>query len=373
MSRRPLWLALSFLPLAASVVGQRPGDIDPIARLDPARLEYEPKQGYLRSILAALKIDKDSQTLVFSKTSLQSGFITRATPRAIYFNDDTYVGWIPGAPMIEIATLHPTKGVVFYTIPNRKSASPAFAANPPECSRCHGGRASPLFANSVQTAPSGYPRVFEREYEATPALPIELRWGGWYVTGTHGAQRHLGNELSVGSEERHRIDVEKGANVTDLRRYFNPSRYLTPHSDIVALLVMEAQMEIQNAVVRAGQSGDVQGLVDALVGVEEAELSAPVVGTSGFAERYAKGAPKDRKGRSLAQLNLRSRLLRYGCSPLIYSQPFQSLPVATKKAAYARLRDLLSGVDPDFDRLTAVERRATLEILRDTLPDFPKA
>lgn len=389
---RSAYLFLSLVPFVAATLasgGKETEPKDPIARLQDELasgekpLGFEPRHGYLRSLLQRLGIDPSSQTLVFSKTSLQSDFIAPKTPRAIYFNADTYVGWIPGAPLIEIMSVHPTRGVVFYTLRNDKPGAKAFQTEKETCFRCHGGIAPSLFANSSPIAPSGYPRVFERTYNATPDLPLRLRWGGWYVTGSHGLQRHMGNELSLGNDEKHRIDIEKGANVTDLRRYLDVRPYLTPHSDIVALMVMEAQMEVQNVLTRthaALRDGDsaaeaCEPLVEALLGCGETKLASPIKGTSDFATRFAQTAPKDPLGRSLSQLDLRTRLLKHTCSPLIYSESFEALPPAAKAQVWRRLRDVLLGKDRDarFGHLSAADRRATFEILRDTEPDFARA
>ena len=91
-----------------------------------AKLDYDPERGYLESLLAALEIDVSSQMLVYSQTSLQSRLIGPKTPRAIYFNDDVYVGSVPGAP-IEIASLDPNLGPVFYLL-EQAPAAPAFSA-----------------------------------------------------------------------------------------------------------------------------------------------------------------------------------------------------------------------------------------------------
>ncbi len=367
---RPAILLLSGFPLlAAAYASVQAEPTDPVARLiaDKTPLAYEPRRGYLDDLLKKLKIDPDSQTLVFSKTSLQSDFINPKKPRAIYFNDETYVGWIPGAPLIEIVTVHPTKGTVFYTLSNDKKAT--FAREPKECGRCHGVIGPRLFASSSFTAPSGYPWVFSRQHRAVPSTPFQMRWGGWYVTGTHGAQRHMGNELALGDDERQAIDMEKGANVTDLRRYFDVKPYPTPHSDLVALMVMESQMDVQNAISRRDSA---DAIVEALLGCDEAPLTAPVKGTAGFAARYAATAPKDRQGRSLSELDLKTRLLKYPCSPLVYSPSFDALPASIKEKVWRQMRDVLSGKDPDgrFEHLSAADRKAVSEILRDTKPEF---
>lgn len=81
-----------------------------------AKLKYEPTFGYLRSLLAELQVPQSSQMLVFSKTSLQRQYIAPRTPRALYFNDDTYVGYCQGGDVLEISTVDDDLGAVFYTL-----------------------------------------------------------------------------------------------------------------------------------------------------------------------------------------------------------------------------------------------------------------
>ena len=392
------------LPFAAAALLQSGPALDPIAdRYRGAApgmgLDYEPRQGYLRSLLKQLKIDPSSQVLVFSKGSLQADFISPKTPRALYFNEHTYVGWIPGAPLIEIMTVHPKYGSYFYTLPNRSSDGQTFKRETTECFRCHGGRGTDqipaLLARSEATGPSGYARPFDRTHIVTPELPLKNRWGGWYVTGSHGSQRHMGNEIAEGTDEKHFTDVEKGANVLDLRKYVDVKPYLTPHSDIVALMVMEQQMDVQNTLSRTATrvrtllrragltedglpDGEVRAtirracepLVEALLCRGEVALTSPIKGTSGFAVMYEGSAPRDTKGRSLSQLDLKTRLLKHPCSPLIYSASFDALPTAAKRETLTRMVEILSGLN-EYDHLTAADRASLLEILRETKPGFP--
>jgi hypothetical protein len=380
--------------------------VDPVAQLKQrvasgqVKLQFEPKQGYLQSLLKELAIDPNSQVLVFSKTSLQTDFISPKTPRALYFNDEVYVGWIPGAPLIEIMSVDPKRGALFYTIENDAKSKLAFSSEGSDCFRCHGGRGfgSPaaLFGRSVQTAPSGYSRVFANTFNMTPSTPIRNRWGGWYVSGTHGTLRHMGNELSQGTDEKHSINTERGANVTNLSRYFDVKPYLTPHSDIAALMVFEQQMEVQNLITRANQDALLilrgtspekaskeavaniesysEGLVAGLLCSDEVKLPNPVKGTTAFAKTYSESGPKDSKGRSLYQLDLTTRILRYPCSPLIYSPSFDALQTPVKNFVYRRLGEILTGKDKsgDFAHLSALDRKNVLEILTETKPDFAK-
>lgn len=349
----------------------------------PDALVFEKRHGYLVSLLKSLKINPDSQVLVFSKSSLQADFIGRKTPRALYFNETTYVGWIPGAPVIEIMTVDPVLGAKFTVLPNLEPAKkPTFMVEGPRCFRCHGGGSGPasLFVQSSHVPESGYPRAFVRSHEVTPSTPISQRWGGWYVTGTHGTMRHMGNVASTGTDENPKLDTAKGANITNLAKFVDLKRYLTPHSDIVALMVMEQQMHVQNLISQTGADlkgrrrvnpNDVEHLVRALLGSEEAPLTAPVRGTSGFAARYAGQFPKDKSGRSLGQLDLVSRLQKYPCSPLIYSESFAALPDPVRAQVWKRFREILLENDAtsSFRHLKKADRDAIRQILVDTVPE----
>ena len=108
---------------------------------------------------------------------------------------------------------------------------------------------------------------------------------------------------------------------------------------------------------------------------DEAPLSAPLRGTSGFAQEFSARGAKDSKGRSLYELDLETRLLKHPCSYLIYSEAFDSLPDPVLELVYRRLWEVLSGEDESeiFASLSAGDRRAILEILRETkegLPDY---
>lgn len=361
-------------------------EVDPVATLAskaPA-MKFEKGVGVLRGVLKALDIPIESQVLVFSKTSLQSSLIDRKNPRALYFNDTTYVGFIPGAPLIEIMSVDPVKGALFYTIPNRVANSNKITKEGPNCFRCHGGRGgvpANLFVQSSHVPVSGYPRVFGTTVEVDARTPIQQRWGGWYVSGSHGAMRHMGNEPSTGTDQNPKIDAEKGANVLNLAKYFDTKKYLSPGSDIVALMVMEQQMHIQNLLSQISVDykdrkqvvpSAVEPLVRALLGSGEAVLSSPVKGTTAFAANYSARGPKDRLGRSLFQLDLTKRLQKYPCSPLIYSPSFDAMNPVIKAAVYERLYHVLSSETPpaEYRHLSATDREAILKIIIETKPEF---
>ena len=355
-----------------------------------AQLEFEASNGYLSSVLRELDIDVDSQILVFSKTSFQKGLIAPETPRAIYFKDDAYVAWVQQSPSLEISTMAPELGAVFYTLEQTQSPRPTFERQTFLCLRCHdsysltgGGVPRHIMGSGLPDA-SGRPAYHEGWYLTTEETPIDKRWGGFYVTGTHGSQSHLGNVfVTAGPGGAASVDFTAGANRTDLSELIDAGPYLGDHSDIVALMVIEHQIHVQNLITRVSWDWRsvstseppkeiAEPLVEAMLLAHEAELEAPIAGGSNFAETFAAKGPRDSKGRSLRQLDLTTRLFRYPCSYLIYSKAFDALPGGAKTYVYERFREVLGGEDrsESFAHLTRADRAAILEILTATKSDF---
>ena len=353
-------------------------------------LAFDAANGYLTSVLGALGLSLDSQILVYSKTSVQSARINPGNPRAIYFNDRLAVGYIRGADYLEFAVQDPRQGVVFYTLDQKPSAPPPIERRD-FCLSCHYAYATVgvpgMLVRSIVTSPTGLTLPQFGNYVTDHRSPLGERWGGYYVTGTHGAMRHLGNALV----QRAAPDADRSAaqNVTTLDGAFDVNAYPSPHSDIAALMVFEHQMRVMNLMTRVGwevrmaaghdaamvRAGELAPeLVDYLLFVGEAPLTDPVQGTSGFAARFSTLGPHDRQGRALRELALgrSGRLMRYPCSYMIYSEAFESMPIEAKEAAYRRLRRVLAGEvpDPRYQRLSAADRAAVLEILRDTKKDW---
>jgi hypothetical protein len=350
-------------------------------------LTSEPTRGYLRSVLAALRVPEASQVLVFSKTSFQASRISPANPRALYFNDTVSVGWVRGGEVLEFIAQDPRQGAQFYTLDQRQDGTPQFARNL-SCVQCHTWEATSsvpgMFLSSIFPGPDGsmlYAPVFSVDHRT----PFELRWGGWFVTGRHALTRHMGNATVAPGTNMDAMVTSSTLNTTSLAGRFDPDGYVSTHSDIVALMVLEHQARMLNLLTRAGWdarmgagagrplSEIVNELVDYLLFVDEEPLPGTVEGTSTFARTFANIGERDTRGRSLRELDLRTRLMRYPCSYLIYSEPFDALPDGVKRAIYARLWTILSGAlrEPKYDRLSEDDRTAILEILRDTKPDLP--
>jgi hypothetical protein len=114
-------------------------------------------------------------------------------------------------------------------------------------------------------------------------------------------------------------------------------------------------------------------LVDYMLFIDEAPLPSSVRGSSSFSKDFPAKGPRDSKGRSLRDLDLTRRLLRYPCSYMIYTEAFDGLPAPAKALVYERMWQVLSGAakDADYSKLASADRRAIVEILRETKKDLP--
>ena len=365
-------------------------------RLDSGEvtLDLDGAFGYLPSVLDALDVPVSSQVLVFSKTSFQASRIVPRMPRAIYHSDSVSVGWVRGGDVLEVASLDPKLGVVFYTLDQTRSSRPRFRLRTTECISCHVGRATlgvpGLMVRSVHPDLSGTPQrtpTFITDHRS----PLEERWGGWYVSGEHGSQQHLGNVIFEIGRTPTPLIGDRALNVAKLEPYVSSANYLWASSDIVSLMVLEHQTRMTNLIVRLGYEariaqhdkvGDAgrnpiaaaaEELVRYMLFTDEARLDAPVRGDAAYVRDFESAGRLDSQGRSLRQLDLQSRLMRYPCSYMVYSEAFEALPRPAKDLVYQRLWSVLTGKDSSetYAALSESDRKAILEILCDTKDDLP--
>ena len=354
-------------------------------------LTYEPGSGYLRSVLSALDVPLESQLAVFSKTSAQARIISPVNPRTLFFNDRVVVGW-PRGGFIEAAALDPKLGVVFYNLNQHASASPRFV-RVNGCLSCHVsveatlGVPGMLLRSEVARA-DGLPLRQLGNEVVDHRLPLSKRWGGWYVTGRDVTVASRGNLMMRDETDEDLLTTPKPIAAETLHRKFDLAGYLSPYSDIVALMVFDHQLHMMNLLARmswetraAQTKPDAKALIDAvarevvdyMLFVDEAPLPGRIEGSSGFAERFSARGPKDSQNRSLYQLDLTTRLLRYPCSYMIYSDAFEGLPATAREAVYRRMYAILSGADqtPRYSHLSPFDRRAIVDILRETKRGLP--
>lgn len=347
---------------------------NPVSRLQDriasgeTSLSWTAGHGYLPALLQALDIPVSSQVLTFSKTSMQDERIGPTTPRAIYFNDDIHVGFVQNG-VLEIAAVDPLLGMVFYTLEQDAERPIQFQRRTNNCLTCHGAartRNVPgLLVRSVFPDQEGQPVIAAGSRVTTPASPLAERWGGWYVTGTHGKQSHLGNYILKERQKPRQIDNTAGHNLRNLSGLCDVSPYLSPHSDLVALLVLEHQTYAYNVLTQAGfevrfaeyqkehvteQTRDqaerewkeavsrgADSIAGALLFKNEARLTEPVAGTAEFASEFATRGPRSPAGRSLREFDLTTRMFRFPCSYLVHSSAFRNLPTSLRVAAAERI------------------------------------
>jgi hypothetical protein len=383
------------------------------------KLEHEPGYGYLRSLLRELDIPISSQVLVFSKTSLQRDRISPRTPRAVYYNDDVMIGFCRRGKVIEITAVDEVIGTAYYTLEkdqeeaeyqDQEKEKVARSVVAPRrqtesCLTCHASSANRGYpgylVRSLFVDSQGEPLFARGSFHTDHESPLSERWGGWYVTGTSGGQKHLGNTISRETEPG--PDDYGGVNVVDLKGRFSTSSYLSPHSDIVSLMVLEHQVGMLNRLSRAGletrmalqyqhemnkalslpadEKSDsawsrIRNVGDAVVRYMqfqgETRLTDRVEGTSSFTADFARRGPHDSQGRSLRDFDLTTRLFRHPCSYMIESHAFDSLPKEVKDYIYERLWEILNDRGgKDDPKLNADDRAAIIAILRETKPNLP--
>ena len=373
-------------------------------------LKWDEKHGWLPSLLEALDVPRSSQTLVFSKTSQQIHRISPSRPRALYFNDEVYVGWVQRGDFVELAAVDPEQGAIFYTVPQEKEQA-VIERDRGQCLTCHATsrtQSVPGFlVRSVFPKADGHPEFRLGTKVSDHATEFRNRFGGWYVTGQHGEMRHRGNETVVVGEDlvdiRIALDREAGANLKSLAEKIRVDSYLEEGSDIVALMLLEHQSQMHNFVTQASyetrkaihhqtqmnrilERGDdfvsesttrrinsvAEKLVKHLLFCEEFQLTSPVAGNEQFVLDFSEGGVMDGQGRSLRDLDLQSRLLKYPCSYLIYSPSFLALPEPVLVVVNKRIEQVLTDKDVSegFTHLSDEDRAAIWQILTETHPFF---
>jgi hypothetical protein len=367
------------------------------------RLKFDGRGGYLRSVLDALKVPVESQVALFSQNSSQADLISMKNPRALFFNDAVSVGFVRGGTVLEIAADDPHQGVIFYTLDQAAADVPRFKRND-GCLACHLSWTTlgvpGLFVFSMLTLPEDK-NAYASGFASDDRTSFESRWGGWYVTGSLGSIRHMGNK-PISTASTPDAATPEARELKSLDGRVDTTGYPSPYSDVAALMVLEHQTHMTNLITRLGwearlaayearagmppspgatartpknarveeAAGD---LVDYALFVYEERLPGKVRGSSGFAEKFSALPPVDRKGRSLRQLDLDRRLMRFPCSYMIYSDAFNALPASARDLVYHRMWQVLAGQDknPRYARLALADRQAIVEILLDTKKDLP--
>lgn len=399
-----------YVPFSDAPINYRSDELnDPVARLQKkldsgnAKLTYEPEHGYLRSVLQQLNIPVDTQTLVFSKTSFQYRKISPEHPRALYFNDDVYIGQVHDGKAIEVISFDPMQGAIFYLLDEKQADKPRFQRAELDCTQCHiaaGTRGVPgVLLRSISPTSTGTQATATKTYITDQESDIHTRWGGWYVTGkfTQAPDLSMGNAVVPDTQS----DAE--AKLTPIAARFETKAYLSADSDVVAHLVLAHQTQAHNLITlvnyrtriaefQAKKAGGdsaplpadarqqferpAEQLLRYLVFANEASLHGlgfEADSKSAFARDFAARGPRDAKGRSLRDFDLREHIFRYPVSYLIYTESFDSIPEPAKGYVYHRLLQVLTGEDQsaEFAAISPQAKRVALEILLATKRGLP--
>lgn len=349
----------------------------------------------LEFVLDYLKVPRESQVLVFSKTSLQNDRITPATPRALYFSENAYVGYVPGGH-IEVIVHDAILGPVFYLISQGKENKLEIERDTNRCMSCHATSRTEnvpgMLIRSVYAEESGHPILQLGTHDVHHETPLADRWGGWYVTGK-SALPHLGNRVF----KEDSVLTPSSIPIRSVSGMVNVSPYLRSTSDIVALLVLEHQVKMHNLINAAGMnyrrsmhfmnildpqaepgSGSAGGvadrgaedIVDYLFFKDEADLGDGVEGDAAFQQQFTNRFPKTQAGESLAEFRLYGRIFKNRCSYMVYSDAFKGMPLVLKQKVIARMKLVLAGKVEGFEYLKKSECQRINEILGETLKDW---
>lgn len=362
------------------------------ADLDAGRvvLDYTSEKAFLSTLLKALNIPASSQLLVFSTTSLQLRFITASSPRALYFNEEVYVGYIPGG-RIEIVSLDPELGAIFYIFDIPRGPGSIRVERSDRCMNCHAnedtGYIPGLVVKSVLPGPTGGSLKSFRSGLPGHAVPFGSRFGGWYVTGLDFTN-HWGNVIGQSSSEGVTTRGIPPGTAFDFRRY------PVATSDGLAHLLHEHQAGFVDRVVEASYRArtylhegngklspehrmeldrQAEIIVRYLLFADEAPLPKEgVAGEVAFKEDFLR-ARRSVGGKSLKDFDLKTHLFRNRCSYMIYSRVFNGLPSEMKERIFLRLKQALSAdrADASYAYLPNEEKTVIRRILRETLPDLP--
>ncbi len=315
------------------------------AMAEGPKLDVSGELPLLRSLLKLLEIPVSTQMLVYSATSLQSGIINPHNPRALYYNSETSVGYIPGG-RLEVASLDAEAGMVYYIFDRLSpgGALPRYVRSD-KCLNCHADTPSKnlpgLVVESISVNHSGGPLSTYHHGENGHTVPLDQRFGGWHLTGGHHLTNTHANLVSTleGDKLTHTANPP-GA-------LFNLQRYLLPTSDILPQLVHEHQVGFINRVVEAiyqAREPDeakldalAQNFADYILFKNEAKLPpAGVVGEAAFIHDF-QAVPN-----VLREFDLRTRIFKYPCSYLLLTPTWQAVPPEVRKRVYALLQPVVA-------------------------------
>jgi len=357
------------------------------------KLNFGSEKKYLSSLLDELTISPHSQLLVYSTTSLQLSRISPTNPRAIYFTDDIYLGYVPGG-QIEIIGIDPQLGAIPYifNLPKENDFKHPTIYRSKRCMNCHaspdiGGAPGLLIASVIPGDGGGSIDAFRKKISGH-GVPYEKRFGGWHITGRHPFVETWANQIG----EMRDGNILKIPNPPG--KYFTWDKYLTEKSDLIPHLLLEHQIGFTNRCIAITYKfrelkilnrdsrninlieEETQSLLSYILFKNEALLPENKINSeTQYVLDFENSSTRNQKGKDLRKLNLKTRLFNLRCSYMIFSNSFSGLPSVIKDCLINKLHLILScdqkKIPPAFSYLGNDERKIIKQILSTSLPGFP--
>lgn len=356
------------------------------------KLDTSNDKAFLSSLLEALNIPITSQIMVFSASSLQSEIINPRNPRSLYFNEDTYLGWVPGG-LVEIIAADPEMGPMFYVYDRLQPGGPVPGVQrSTKCMNCHAGNATRrlpgLIAESLLVSQAGSSLETYRRDVQGHQIPLEDRFGGWHLTGDHHLSSHKANVMGLAQNRKIEKTPVPPGQFSDL------GLHLLPTSDILPHLIHEHQIGFENRLVYAIYTlrqlkHENRGLLGAAAKAEIEERAQEMARYIMFADEakfpsrgitgdpaYAQDFLRDRKlteaGLSLKDFDMRTRMFKHRCSYMLYTDTWKQAPKELKERIYYHMALYLRDQpDAHHAHLAPAERMAVRGILKETMNDLP--
>ena len=342
-------------------------------------VEAPDELGFLRKLLAALEVPVSSQMLVMTATSLQKQMISPRRPRALYFNEDTYVGYVPGG-RVEILSLEEDEGLHLGIFDRAVTGRMPTLRHNENCLTCHqppelGGAVGLVIESVVPTIHGGGMRAYRRE-QTGHGIPLGERFGGWLLTDAPDFP-HQGNRIVDLSGESPRDRILKPGEL------YPWSQYPVATSELLPQLLQEHQAGAINRCAVAAQrlaatrerarvlAEEARTLARYFLFADEAPLPPGVQASAEYGAAFAANR-RAVGGAALKDLDLQTRLLKYRCSYMIYTPAFTGLPEDLRVATLGEIARALRTSAPEYAYLPATEKGTLRAILTATVPGFPK-
>jgi hypothetical protein len=281
---------------------------------------------------------------------------------------------------------------VFYIFDIPRNGKTPLPDRSNRCMNCHAGADTGyvpgLVIKSVVPGPSGGSLTAFRIEQTGHGIPLDQRFGGYYLTGSPGFTNSWANLTGrLTPDGLIKRPIEPGT-------LFNIDRYAARTSNLLPQLLHEHQAGFVNRVVEAiyrvrtslyvsngsltpSQKEELDQQARKIVRyvLFADEVSLPTGGIAGdneYREEFLRNRRTTKEGISLKDFELKTRLFKYRCSYMVYSPLFEGMPGPLKERVEHFLKQALDSTNPnpDYQYLPQEEKSAIRSILKTTLKGF---